>query len=80
MCKNLYDAYENSGVLIFSMQDLFEKISQIENSAVGLQTMIQFQIKLSYVEIYNEQVYDLLEHDKNRIGEKVLQIHEGKNK
>lgn len=35
MSGNLYEAYENSGVLIFSMQDLFDKISQIENSEHG---------------------------------------------
>ena len=29
--RHLYDAYENSGVLLFSMQDLFDKIGQLEN-------------------------------------------------
>jgi hypothetical protein len=62
------------------MQDLFDKITQLENSCEGQQNERRFQIKLSYVEIYHEAVYDLLEHDKKRIGEKVLSIHEGKNK
>ena len=52
----MYETFENSGVLIFAMQDLFTKISEIENS----QRDIQFQIKLSYIEIYNEVIYDLL--------------------
>jgi hypothetical protein len=45
--------YENCGVLIFAVQDLFQKIqNQDEN--------INFEIKLSYIEVYNEEVYDLL--------------------
>jgi hypothetical protein len=28
----LFDEYENSGVLIFSIQDLFDKINQIVSS------------------------------------------------
>jgi hypothetical protein len=31
MQKNLYESYENSGVLIFSMQDLFDRMNQCES-------------------------------------------------
>lgn len=52
--KNLYDAYENSGVLILSMQDLFDKIKDIENSNKLNHGKVSFEVKISYIEIYNE--------------------------
>jgi len=41
---------------------------------------IRFQIKLSYIEIYNEVIYDLLVAKKHEISEKVLTIQEKKNR
>jgi len=62
------------------MQDLFDKIKDIENTQKGHQNGKSFEIKLSYIEIYNEMVYDLLAYDRKSIDDKVLSIHEGKNK
>ena len=56
------------------MQDLFDKINQFQTEDM------QFNIKLSYIEIYNENIFDLLEENKSQIHEKVLSIHEAKNK
>jgi hypothetical protein len=38
------------------MQDLFEKIQLIQNQ----DSQRKFEIKLSYIEIYNEVIYDLM--------------------
>jgi hypothetical protein len=76
----LYDAYENSGVLVFAMQDLFEKIELIQSH----DGQKKFEIKLSYIEIYNEVVYDLMLNQQKQVGTQVddcgLNIHEGKDK
>lgn len=58
------------------MQDLFDKICEIENSNKD----VKFQLKLSYYEIYNEVIHDLLTESKQEINERQLTIHEGKNK
>ena len=62
------------------MQDLFDKIKEIENAVKGHENEKSFEIKLSYIEIYNELVYDLLACDKKSIDGQVLSIHEGKDK
>jgi hypothetical protein len=43
---------ENQGVLIFALHDLFREIEK--------DRLKTYFLKCSYVEIYNEQVYDLL--------------------
>jgi hypothetical protein len=45
-----------------------------------MNNIVQFQIKLSYIEIYNEMIHDLLASDRQAITEQVLSIHEGKDK
>lgn len=55
----------NSGVLILAMKDLFDKIKHIEDSQKALVDKKLFIIKISYIEIYNEQVYDLLQDGIN---------------
>lgn len=45
------------------MQDLFDKIGQLENHNQER----QFTIKLSYIEIYNEMIFDLLSYDKTNL-------------
>jgi hypothetical protein len=74
--RNLYEIYENSGVLIFAMQDLFDKICEVENK----DSNVKFQLKLSYYEIYNEVIHDLLTTNKQEMTDKPLTIHEGKSK
>lgn len=76
--KNLYETYENSGVLIFAMQDIFNKIQEIQITQQNFKRAIRFQIKVSYIEIYNEMIYDLLAIQKENLSE--LTIHESKNK
>lgn len=61
--RHLYDAYENSGVLIFAMQDLFNRIEELEALQKNKVDKKVFQITLSYVEIYNENIYDLISED-----------------
>lgn len=77
--RNHYDARENSGVLIYAMQDLFKKIAQLENQSKEDGEEIKFQLKLSYIEVYNEVVYDLLVVKKQDV-EQNLTIQETKNK
>lgn len=77
--RNRYDVRENSGVLIYAMQDLFKQISQIENQSQLEGEEIKFQLKLSYIEVYNEVVYDLLVVKKQDV-EQNLTIQETKNK
>ena len=76
--RHLYETYENSGVLIFAMQDLFSKINDIESASAQTSRPVRFQIKLSYIEIYNEVIYDLLVARKQEIAEKILTINETK--
>jgi len=78
--RHLYDAYENSGVLIYAMQDLFNRIDEYEEEQKNAEIKKQFQIKLSYIEIYNENIYDLLAEDKHLISTKQLGLNEGKDK
>lgn len=77
--KDWYDLQENSGVLIYAMQDLLKRISQIEMASRELDQELKFQLKLSYIEIYNELVYDLLVVKKQEV-EQNLTIHEAKNR
>jgi|DEB0MinimDraft_12_1074336.scaffolds.fasta_scaffold27022_2 hypothetical protein len=37
-------------------------------------------MRLSYIEIYNEMIYDLLSTCHQRMGEQILTVHEDKNK
>ena len=80
--RNVYDAYENSGVLIFAMQDLFDRIEELNsnNRSMGhsfASDCRQFEVRVSYLEIYNELVYDLL---GSEMGEQALQINEARDK
>ena len=67
--RNLHETYENSGVLIFAMQDLFNKMSETEITQRSMNNAVQFQIKLSYIEVYNEMIHDLLASDRQAISE-----------
>ena len=78
--RTIYEIQENSGVLIYAMQDLFDKINKIETSSREMEEEVKFQIKLSYIEIYNEVVYDLLVIKKQDMNTQNLTIHESKNK
>lgn len=40
------------GVMVLAMQDLFHKIDALKSER-------DFRVKMSYLEIYNEQVHDL---------------------
>jgi chromosomal replication initiation ATPase DnaA len=40
--RNLYETYENSGVLIFAMQDLFTKINEIQIAERELNNQVTF--------------------------------------
>ena len=40
------------GVMVLAMQDLFQKIESLKSER-------EFRVKMSYIEIYNEQVHDL---------------------
>ena len=54
-------APENQGVLIFALHDLFREMEKDRQKT--------YFIKCSYVEIYNEQVYDLLRLEYTTINE-----------
>jgi centromeric protein E len=47
---------EEHGVLIYALKDLFEKIEEDSSRT--------FFLKCAYIEIYNEQVYDLLRREE----------------
>jgi len=56
------DSVENAGVMPRSLSDLFKVIDKTKSSSN------EFRLKLSYIEIYNETIRDLLsESDKNLI-------------
>jgi kinesin family protein 18/19 len=59
---------ENPGIMLLTLQELFSKISN--NSVVR-----EYSVKLWYIEIYNENIRDLLSNsDEN------LDIREDQNK
>lgn len=47
----------NYGITYLTMKDLYEKVNEQQNSK-------KFEIYVSYLEVYNEMVYDLLVSDK----------------
>jgi len=53
---------------------LFSKIEHLAASRPN----DAFEISVSFIEIYNEVVYDLLATDRRLIEEKVLSIHENR--
>lgn len=50
-------ADEQPGLLIYSMNDLFNAINEDKNK--------KYFLRCSYVEIYNEQVFDLLRTEES---------------
>jgi hypothetical protein len=61
----------DSGILVHALQDLFKHINKEEENKT-------YFLRCSYVEIYNEQVFDLL-REGDAIGE-YLSLNEDKNK
>ena len=51
---------ENPGVMVRSLSDLFELIDQQRI----ISTTTEFKLKLSYMEIYNEAIRDLLSENE----------------
>ena len=76
----MYDAYENSGVLIFAMQDLFNRIEELDVAQKNETVKKKFFITLSYIEIYNENIYDLLVDNQDMMGPQNLHLNEGRDK
>ena len=67
---NRNQIYENNGVLIHSFEEIVYKLQNDSSK--------NFNIKCSYFEIYNENVYDLLKPE-SQLGE-ILQISEDSKK
>ncbi len=62
-----FAAAENDGVLLYAMHEIFEKIvAGTDSSAKSTTTTTTNIIKCSYVEIYNDSIYDLLQ-EKSRL-------------
>lgn len=49
---------ENPGVMVLVLRELFERMASLEEEQT-------FSIKMSYLEIYNERVRDLLKESTN---------------
>jgi hypothetical protein len=62
---------EQPGILIYAMQDLFKEIEEDKEKT--------YFLRCSYIEIYNEQVYDLLRTEDTLLSEP-LHLNEDKNK
>lgn len=65
------------------MQDLFDRIEELNSNNTAMNQSFatdcrQFEVRVSYLEIYNELVYDLL--DPNGVGERPLTINESRDK
>ena len=73
--SNLYDDLkENSGVLLIALNDFFETMKEVNYlfSSVKFKNILKdseksYIIRCSYIEIYNENTYDLLSNDRNEI-------------
>lgn len=63
---------EESGVLMHAIYDLFQHIDKDQYRS--------YFLKVAYVEIYNELVYDLLRSEKGTIGESLQLVEDGKSK
>jgi kinesin family protein 18/19 len=48
------------GIMVLTMNDLFEAIKKNENEK-------QYKLSISYLEVYNEQIRDLLVESNNSI-------------
>eukprot|EP00347_Sterkiella_histriomuscorum_P006555 403352327 len=62
---------EQPGVLIYALQDIFKEINNDQDKT--------YFLRCSYIEIYNEQVYDLLRTEDCLLSEP-LHLNEDKNK
>lgn len=76
MFGSLYNQYEEKGICIYAVEDLFEKLKmkeggnsqkliEIDSNTETINRMY-FKIKASYIEIYNEYVIDLLKKPKKQ--------------
>ena len=63
---------EEPGILIHAMQDLFSEIEQDSNRT--------YFLRCAYVEIYNEQVFDLLRSEQASINESLQLVEDGRTK
>lgn len=64
-----------SGLMIRSVMDLFDKL----NSSIDAGDTISYQVKVSYLEVYGEDIYDLLDESSASIHSRVpLPIREDK--
>ena len=61
------DPPSNRGLLPLAFQHIFSKISQSKG---------KFLVNVSYLEIYNDEVYDLLVNKKNNLQKDSLEIRE----
>lgn len=52
---------QQPGIIFLTMQELFERISEIQGEKAT-------EVSLSYLEIYNETIQDLLEPGGNKAG------------
>lgn len=68
--KHTQNAKNDSGILVHALQDIFKEIKRDESKS--------YFFRCSYVEIYNEQVFDLLREEES-INE-ILTLNEDKNK
>jgi hypothetical protein len=67
------DEVQEPGILLHAMNDLFKEVEQ----DCGNRT---YFIRCAYVEIYNEQVFDLLKSDQSALNESLQLVEDGKNK
>lgn len=67
------DDQQETGVLLHAMHDLFREIEKES----GTRT---YFLRCAYVEIYNEQVYDLLRPDRSTINESLQLVEDSKSK
>lgn len=55
---------EDPGIIPRSCADLFARIDRVHERIDQMDTATKVQVRISYFEIYNEQVKDLLDHNK----------------
>lgn len=62
--------YNDIGILVYSMMELFKQINKVCVPTIQDQKR-QFEVKCSYYEIYNENIYDLLKSE-NEVSDPLI--------
>lgn len=64
---------EEPGVLLHAMHDLFKQMEKEKGNR-------SYFLRCAYVEIYNEQVFDLLRSEQSALNESLQLVEDGKSK